>query len=85
MRINKKKLNQTIGEVIKRYEEELYKYRIEDVSFQYVNIKKNRGKEEYDIIVSVDEIEIPLILIRDIIEETCNELDINIARIMIEI
>ncbi|HBF9449705.1 TPA: hypothetical protein UL242_002389 [Clostridioides difficile] len=85
MRISKKKLNKTIDEVINRNKEELYKYRVEDLNFQYVNIKKNRNSEDYDIIVSIDEIEVPLILIRDIIGETCEELGIKVGKTMVEL
>ncbi|MGX9757666.1 hypothetical protein ACWYRQ_15410 [Clostridioides difficile] len=85
MRISKKKLNQTIEKVISRNKEELYKYRVDELSFQYVNIKKNRNSEDYDIIVSIDEIGVPLILIRDIIEETCEELGIKVGKTMVEL
>ncbi|MCC0727184.1 hypothetical protein KGF51_12270 [Clostridioides sp. ZZV14-6045] len=85
MRISKKKLNQTIEKVISRNKEELYKYRVEELSFQYVNIKKNRNREDYDIIVSINEIEVPLVLIRDIVDETCQELDIKVGRTLIEL
>ncbi|EMH2709876.1 MULTISPECIES: hypothetical protein [unclassified Clostridioides] len=85
MRISKKKLNQTIEKVISRNKEELYKYRVDELSFQYVNIKKNRNREDYDIIVSIDEIEVPLSLIRDIVDEACQELDIKVGRTFIEL
>lgn len=85
MKINKNKFIKLIKEVIEENKEELYKYQVEDLSFQYVNIRKNRNTDSYNIEISVDEIETPLILIRDIIEESAQKIGININKITVEI
>lgn len=85
MKINKSKFNKLIKEVIERNKEDLYKYRIDDLNFQYVNIRKNRNVDNYDIVVSIDEIETPLIVVRDIIEESCEMMGIKINKITVEI
>ena len=86
MRITNKKFNDTvkkvIGDISRR---KLQEYRIDRISFYNVNLKKKRNLDEYDIIVSVDEIEIPLILVRDIIEETADILGVKIHRILVEL
>lgn len=86
MRITNKKFNDTvkkvIGDISRR---KLQEYRINGISFYNVNLKKKRNLNEYDIIVSVDEIEIPLILVRDIIEETADVLGVKIHRILVEL
>lgn len=83
MRITNKKFNEVVSEVIKRME--LRDYKVDEIAFYNVNIKKVRGTEKYDIVVSIDEIEVPLILIRDIIQETCEELGIEANRILVEL
>lgn len=85
MKVNKKKFKELIQSVTSGEVGNFPKWVIEDLSFQYVNTKKNRGEDTYDIIVSVDSIDNRLICIRDVVEFVCGELDIDFRKIMVEI
>lgn len=89
MRITNKKFNKVVSETIERNKEE-YKWKYcaetEDVTFHNIEIRKNKNSDSYNIVVSIDEIDnIPMSLIKDLIEETCNELNIEPNKILVEL
>lgn len=85
MRMTSRRFNNMVKKVIERNEDKLKDYGVDDVVFYNVNIRKQYKKDEYEIIVSIDEIEVPNILIRDIIEETAEILGIKAYRILVEL
>lgn len=85
MRMTSRRFNNMVKKVIERKKDKLKDYRVDDVAFYNVNIRKQYKKDEYEIIVSVDEIEVPNILIRDIVEETAEILGIKVYRILVEL
>lgn len=70
MKINKNKFNEMVREKL---------------DFQYVDLKKVRNKNSYDIIVSINDIETSIISIRDVVDEVCAQNNIEINKILIEV
>lgn len=80
-----KKFNKALENVIETFDFSDFRYAKEDIDFQKVIVKKIRNKEEYNIIVSVNDLEISMYLIREIIDKTCQIIGINSYRVMIEL
>lgn len=85
MKVNKKKFNELVKKVVNNEIGDFPEHVVENLDFQYIDIKKNRNSDDYDIIVSVNEIETSLISIRDVIEFVSNEMNIKVRRIVVEI
>lgn len=90
MKVNKKAFNNMVQNILEDANHEFY-FNSASVSFaentliSYVNLKKVRGKDKYDIIVYIDSIESDLVTIRDLIHYVCAELDISCNKILVEL
>lgn len=85
MIITSKFFREVVNKTIYKNRFELSKYGVDRLSFQYLKIRKNRSRDSYTIKLSTDNIDAPIVLIRDIIDESCSELGINADSVMIEL
>lgn len=83
--MNSNKFKKAIESAIENMSSELYKYRVDCIEFQYIKISKVRNCDKYNVCVSVDDVETPIILIRDVIDTASQILSINVDKVTIEI
>lgn len=58
---------------------------LEKESIQSVRLRKHRGTDSYDVIISVDDLEVNLYDLKSAIDTTAESLNININKLFIEL
>lgn len=81
-----KKFNACLKQLEDSWQPRIKIYGVEDFGIYNTKIKKVYGTiNDYDIIVSVEHLDVSLALIKDAIEEVCDMLEISINKILIEL